>query len=139
MNGLAGGMEKNMAYGLTLVRLTMGVMLFMAGYGKVFVAGLGGVAQRFENMGMFMPQVTGPFIGLLELVGGAALVIGLFTRYLGLIFAIQFVVATYAKVAMMQTGWNAARIDIMLVVVGLLLATNGGGALNLGTLLKKGS
>ena len=32
-----------------------------------------------------------------------------------------------------------AKLEIMLVIVSLVLATNGGGALNLGSLLKKGA
>ncbi len=139
MERMFGGLDRSSAYGVALLRIVTGLILLQAGYNKVFNIGFGPLTQNFEKMGMFLPQLTGPFVGLLELIGGGALVIGVLTRYLGVIFAIQFVIATYAKVALMHTGWGAARIDILLVVIGLFLASNGGGALNLGNLLKKGS
>ena len=90
-------------------------------------------------MGFILPQVAGPFVGLLEVAGGALLTVGLFTRYLGLIFAVEFAVATYTVAVMLGKGMEGARLPFLVMIVMLTLATNGGGALNLGTLLKKGS
>ncbi|MCZ6729440.1 MAG: hypothetical protein O7C61_07000, partial [SAR324 cluster bacterium] len=84
-------------------------------------------------------QIAGPFVAGVELAGGALLAIGLFTRYLGLIFTVQFVVASYAVAVTVGKGLAGARLEIMLVVIFFVLATNGGGALNLGTLLRKGA
>ena len=133
------GDSKNASYGLTLLRVVTGLILLQAGYSKVFIYGFDATAQSFRGMGMFLPQITGPFVALLELVGGAALTLGIWPRYLGGLFAAQFVVATYAKVFMWNKGLMSARIDILLIAVCLLLATNGAGALNLGQLLKKGN
>ncbi|MCH7493229.1 hypothetical protein IIA16_00740, partial [bacterium] len=65
--------------------------------------------------------------------GGAALTLGLCTRWLGLVFAAQFCVGTYAVAVGAGKGVGGASLEILLIVVALLLATNGGGALNLGT------
>ena len=133
------GDSKNASYGLTLLRVVTGLILLQAGYSKVFIYGFDATTQSFRGMGMFLPQITGPFVALLELVGGAALTLGIWPRYLGGLFAAQFVVATYAKVILMKAGWGAARIDVLLVVIGIVLLTNGGGAFGLGAILKKGS
>ncbi len=138
MAALFSGEDKSRSYGTALLRIVTGLILLQGGYQMVFVTGLSALATNFQTMGVPLPQLTAPLVGSLELIGGALLVCGIFTRYLGLIFAVEFVVTTYAKVAMQQRPWDDARLDVLLVVICLFLATNGGGAFNLGSLLKKG-
>jgi putative oxidoreductase len=132
-------LEQYKAYGLGLTRIVTGLMMFHAGYVKLFVWKLPAVTGNFDKMGIPLAQLSAPLVAGLELAGGAALTLGIFTRYLGVIFAIQFLVATYAVGVLLGKGWAGARLEVLLVVVFVLLATNGGGALNLGNLLRKGS
>jgi putative oxidoreductase len=125
--------------GFALVRILMGLGLVHAGYQKTFVFGMGKVTEVFaNNYGIWMPQISAPFISLLELVGGAALTLGLFTRYLGLIFAIEFVVASYTIWLTVGRGFAGARLELFVVAVGLMLATNGAGRFSLDKLLGRG-
>ncbi len=139
MDRLSAALDQYKSYGMGLLRIATGLLLFQSGYTKVFVWGLSAVSSSFAKMGIILPQVAGPVVGVLELAGGALLAVGLFTRYLGLIFAVQFVVASYIVWVSLGKGLGGARLEIMLVIVFLVLATNGGGALNLGSLLKKGA
>ena len=116
-------------WGVAAVRIVMGLIFVTAGWGKV-ANGFGAVAANFGKMGMPMPGVTGPFIALLELIGGALLLVGLAGRWLGLLFAIEFIVATFI-VKLPSVGWAGARLVAMLLAGALLLFSAGSGRLSL--------
>jgi len=116
-------------WGVTAVRVVMGLILLMAGLGKV-ASGFGAVSAKFAKMGMPTPGLLGPFIALLELVGGALLLAGLAGRWLGLLFAIEFVVAAFV-VKLPSAGWAGARLDLMLLAGGVLLFFAGSGRLSI--------
>src|SRR5207253_1268258 len=55
--------------------------------------GLSGVTQLFVTLGAPMPGLTGPLVGALELLGGAALFLGLGTRWVAPLLAIDMLAA----------------------------------------------
>jgi putative oxidoreductase len=111
-------------WGITAVRLAAGIILLVAGWAK-FMVGTEAVAASFAKMGIVAPGVTGSFIMLLEIVGGAMLILGIAARWLGLIFAIEFIVATfYVK---LPAGFAGARLDLMLLAGAILLFFAGPG------------
>jgi uncharacterized membrane protein YphA (DoxX/SURF4 family) len=65
------------------------------------------------------------------LLGGICLALGLGTRYLGVLFACEFVVAAWVKWVPLDQGYMGSRLDTMLIVVALLLATQGAGKYSL--------
>jgi putative oxidoreductase len=73
------------------IRLMAGWVFFWEGVIKfVFVnQGVG----RFTKLGMPVPEILAPAIAVLEIVGGLALVTGLFTRPFALLFIGEMVVA----------------------------------------------
>lgn len=126
MRRLMDWLSRQKAIALLLVRLATGAVLVDAGYRKLFVAGLAGVTTQFADWGYPLPHVIGPAIGLFELVGGLALIAGLFSRYVGALVAIQFVVAILTVT--MARGFTGTRLTMLLAVAGLMIATSGGGA-----------
>jgi len=115
-------------WGVAAVRVVMGLVFLTAGWSKV-AAGLGAVASNFAKMGMPLPGVTGPYIALLELIGGVLLFVGVAGRWLGLLFAVEFVVAAFL-VKLPTAGWAGARLDLMLLAGAVLLFFAGSGRLS---------
>ena len=123
--------------GYALLRAFTAVILFAHGYQKVFEQGLGAVSSNFEQMGIFLPKITGPFIGLLELIGGLLLFLGLFTRWLGLIFTIEFIVAAYTQWILLDRGYFRAELELLILCCCIVMATNGAGPYSLDALLRR--
>jgi putative oxidoreductase len=111
-------------WGLTVLRLAMAIILVHAGWQK-FAAGMEAATGFFAKMGVPAPHLTGPFIAMLELIGGSLLFLGLFGRWLGLLYAIEFVVAVHY--VRPSAGWAGARLELMLLAGGLALLIGGPG------------
>lgn len=75
-----------------LVRLIVGAVFFEEGIQKFLFADLMG-AGRFARIGIPAPQMMGPFIGTLEIICGALILIGLLTRLAAIPLLINISVA----------------------------------------------
>ena len=112
-------------WGLTVVRIMAAIVFIVSGYGK-WVGGIGATAAGFAKIGIPLPGVAAPFIATLELAGGTLLALGLLTRPLALLFAVEMTVTSF-YVKFPAQWWNPVRIDLMLLAAGVLLILAGPG------------
>ncbi len=123
MRGIGG---INPDWGVTAVRVMSGLLFAIHGYQK-FAGGIGGVATFFAKIAIPFPGLMAPFIAILELVGGILLFLGVATRVVGCLFAVEMLVTTlWVKIP--GQGWNASDLDRMLLVTCVLFVLAGPGA-----------
>jgi putative oxidoreductase len=122
------GTASNSSVTILLGRILLAVIFLLSGFGKL--SALSGTAAYFGGLGLPLPTVTALVVGLIELLGGLAILVGFQTRIAAWVLAI-FTLAT-ALVA--HTGWadQMQMINFMknLAITGgfLVLASSGAGA-----------
>ncbi|GLS37072.1 membrane protein [Mesorhizobium tianshanense] len=122
------GTASNTSATILLGRVLLSVIFVLSGFGKL--TAIAGTAGYFGSLGLPMPTVTAIAVGLIELLGGLAILVGFQTRITAWVLAI-FTIAT-GLVA--HTGWadQMQMISFMknLAIAGgfLVLASSGAGA-----------
>ncbi len=105
--------------GLLLLRVSTGLIFILHGWMKVNA--LARTAVMFGHMGF--PMWVGYFIAWLELIGGIALVLGILTRFFGVVFGIEMLVATFL------VGFGRGLgLEFYLAMVSFSIALMGSGA-----------
>jgi putative oxidoreductase len=125
-------MNRGLDIGLLIVRLVLGITFAIHGFDK-FQGGIGNTAMWFDSIGI--PQFMTYVVAIIELVGGALMILGLGTRVIGALFAIVMVVAIFkVKLALgfMGNGQMAGyELDLALMAMSALLALGGSRLLSL--------
>ena len=80
-------------WGMLPLRLVVGLVFLMHGGQKLFVFGLAGTADIMGKLGIPLASLAAAIVIAAELLGGAAIILGLFTRWAGAILAIEMLVA----------------------------------------------
>jgi putative oxidoreductase len=79
-------------YGLTILRVALGVYLMLHGYPKVFEGGTTGLAGLITKMGWPAPLLSAYLVAAAEFGGGLLIAIGFLTRLAAAAVLIEFVV-----------------------------------------------
>ncbi|HUY62505.1 MAG TPA: DoxX family protein [Candidatus Paceibacterota bacterium] len=106
------------ALGLLVLRVATGLIFFLHGWAKV--------NDMMQTVGMFshmgFPVWVAYFIGWLETIGGLALILGIATRFFGVVFGIEMLVATFV------VGFGRGLgIEFYLAAVSFAIALMGSG------------
>jgi putative oxidoreductase len=125
-------------WGIAVLRVVVGFAFLMHGWQKIFEYGLAGVTSTFGQMGVPLPELTAPLVAILELVGGAALLLGLGARWLAALLAIDMLAAIL--LVHLPGGFFApAGVELPFLLLGgtVALALGGPGAFALDRLASR--
>ena len=80
-------------WGITVLRVVIGVVFLAHGGQKLFIWGFGGVAAFMGKIGVPAPMLAAVVVSLVEFLGGLALVLGLYARWAAALLAMDMLVA----------------------------------------------
>ncbi len=148
--GLGGIYESLKPWSYPIVRATTGALLIPHGYVKLFGDAANGTAFFMSmKLGGNPKEVAGNFVadwlpvayylGVLELVGGAMLTVGLFTRIIAAQVLGFMIVATFMVHWSFGYFWNKAgwEMPFMWGLLALVVLIRGGGPMSLDRKLGK--
>jgi putative oxidoreductase len=123
-----------------LIRLLVGCVFLSEGVQKfLFPAALG--VGRFQKIGIPAPQFFGPFVRVVEIVGGLLLIVGLATRLaaIPLLIDISVAIATTKFPMLVKSGlWatlHEARTEFCMFLGSIFLVACGSGGISLDRML----
>jgi uncharacterized membrane protein YphA (DoxX/SURF4 family) len=106
-----------------MMRIVLGILFLAHGISK-FQMGLGNVEAWFDSMGL--PGFLAYIVAFLELIGGILLIIGLFTRYVSVLFIIMLLGAIFTmKLSAGLLGNNQMagyELDLAFMLVAIYLS-----------------
>jgi len=134
--------NKTKTNAVILLRLIVGVIFLSEGIQKFLFPDALGVG-RFIKIGIPMPEIMAPFVGVVEIVFGILLVIGLFTKISSLPLIINITVAivsTKIPLLIHEGFWkmaHEARTDFSMLFCLIFILLVGGGKYSIDYLLNK--
>lgn len=119
--------------GYPLMRFAAGAILVPHGYLKLFAGGVNGLATALGGLGLHPAMAWAYWVALVEFVGGILLALGLFTRPVAVIIAIEMAVAAFAVHLPNGFFWTSKGLEYPLMwgLLCLGIAFRGGDRLSL--------
>ena len=127
-------------WGMLPLRIVVGLVFLMHGGQKLFIFGIGGTADIMGKLGLPAPLVCAAIVIALELFGGLAFLLGVFTRLAGALLAFEMVVAI--SVARWHGGFFAPygyEFELTLLGASLTFALNGPGQMSVEEIWRRSS
>lgn len=114
--------------GLLLLRLALGSVFVMHGWQKLVVLGPGGVTGFLASAGVPLPGLNAMLLIGVELLGGLAMIAGMFTRPAAAAIAFAMLVATL--LVHLPNGYflpNGVEFTLTLMLASLAITMTGAG------------
>ncbi len=93
-----------------LLRIVTGLVFLVHGYMKVFTTGIGNVAGFFAGVDIPLATVFAPLVSYGELLGGIALILGVFTHWIAKLNIIIMLGAIYF--VHLEKGYVLVKVDM---------------------------
>ena len=130
-------------WGLTILRVVVGIVFLMHGGQKLFVFHLSGTIGFFTHVGIPLPAISAVAVTFVEFLGGIALILGLLTQWAAALLAIDMlgaIVLVHLRNGFFITpaaiGFEYA---LTLLAANIALALAGPGAAAVDALFGKGT
>lgn len=121
--------------GSLILRLVLGISFLVHGLIK-FQSGIDNIAGWFQSIGL--PGFAAYAVAIIEVVGGIALIVGIGTRVVSVLFALIMVgaiVTVKLAAGFAGNGQMAGyELDLAFLAMAIYLALNGSGLYSLGSL-----
>jgi len=127
------------SWGLTVLRVVVGIVFVIHGGQKLFVFGIHGVAGMMGTLGIPLPMVAAVVVSIVEFFGGLALFSGFLVRWAAALIAIDMLVAIL--VVHLKNGFFNPRgfeypLTLLAACITLMLAGAGAASVD-GALAKR--
>ncbi len=120
-------------FGLAILRVVVGIVFLAHGLQKVLQFGIPGDAGNLEGQGVPLPLFFAVVVTLVEVLGGVALILGIFTRLVAVPLAIDMLVAML--MVHLPNGFfmmnNGIELTLILLAASVALALAGSGEASL--------
>jgi putative oxidoreductase len=112
-----------------LLRIVTGIIFVVHGYDKVVTTGIGNVAGFFAGVNIPLPEISAFLVSYGELLGGIALILGVFTHWIAKLNVIIMLGAIFF--VHLENGYSNAEkgyeYALLILVVNIVIATMGAG------------
>ncbi|HSB80380.1 MAG TPA: DoxX family protein [Candidatus Methylomirabilis sp.] len=125
-------------WGITVLRVVIGVVFLAHGGQKLFIWGFGGVAAFMGKIGVPAPMLAAVVVSLVEFLGGLALVLGLYAQWAAALLGVDMLVAILA--VHLRGGFflpNGFEFALTLLAANAALVLLGSGEASVDRLLAK--
>jgi putative oxidoreductase len=119
-------------WGMLPLRIVVGLVFLMHGAQKLLIFGPGGTADIMGKLGLPLPLVSATVVIAVELLGGLAILLGVYARLAGALLAFEMVIAIL--VARVHGGFFAPygyEFELTLLGACLTFAFNGPGRMSI--------
>jgi len=138
---MSNATSSSYSWGLTVLRVVVGIVFLMHGGQKLFVYGFHGVAGLFASLGIPLPAIAAVVVTLVEFVGGLFLILGVVTRLAAALLAFNMLVAIF--VVHLKNGFfdqgHGIEFPLTLFAANICLLLAGAGAASVGSFFAKKS